>query len=56
MIIQKKEKNIRKISLINIVLWVIYDIIYLAYTAAISDVFTTVSTIVGIYRFDFKKK
>lgn len=27
-----------------------------AYTAAISDSFMTISTIIRIYRFDFKKK
>jgi hypothetical protein len=54
-IIQDKEKNIRKISLLNITLWVIYDIICQAYTAAISDSLMTISTIVGMYRFDYKK-
>lgn len=53
-IIQSKESNIRKLSLINIILWVIYDLVYFAYTAAISDVITTISTIIGIYRFDYK--
>lgn len=54
-IIQHKEKNIRIISLANIILWIIYDIVYQAYTAAISDSFMTISTIIGIYRFDYKK-
>lgn len=54
-IIQNKEKNIRKIALINIVIWVFYDIICRAYTAAISDSITTISTLIGIYRFDIKK-
>ena len=53
-IIQNKEKNIRRISLVNIILWIIYDIVYQAYTAAISDSLMTISTIVGIYRFDYK--
>ena len=55
-IIQEKEKNIRRISLVNIVLWIIYDIVCQAYTAAISDILMTISTIIGMYRFDFKKK
>jgi hypothetical protein len=55
-IIQDKEKNIRKISLVNIILWVIYDVICKAYTAAISDLLMTVSTVVGMYRFDYKNK
>lgn len=54
-IIQDKEKNIRRISLANILLWIIYDIVCQAYTAAISDSLMTISTIVGMYRFDYKK-
>ena len=53
-ILQDKEKNIRRISLVNIILWIIYDIICLAYTTAISDFLILISTIVGMYRFDFK--
>ena len=55
-IIQNKEKNIRRISLINIILWILYDIVCQAYTAAISDSIMTVSTIIGMYRFDCKKE
>ena len=54
-IIQNKEKNIRKIALINIIIWVLYDIVCKAYTASISDSITTISTLIGIYRFDIKK-
>lgn len=54
-IIQDKEKNIRRISLANILLWIIYDIVCQAYTAAISDSLMTISTIIGMYRFDFKR-
>lgn len=54
-IVQDKEKNIRKISLINIILWIIYDIVCLAYTAALSDLLTTISTLIGMYRLDYKK-
>ncbi len=54
-IIQDKEKNIRRISLINIILWILYDIVCQAYTAAISDSLMTISTIIGMYRFDYKK-
>lgn len=53
-IIQNKEKNIRKISLANIILWIIYDVVCQAYTAAISDFLMTISTVVGMYRFDYK--
>ncbi len=54
-IIQDKEKNIRRISLVNIILWIIYDIVCQAYTAAISDSLMTISTLIGMYRFDYKK-
>lgn len=54
-IIQDKEKNIRRISLVNIILWIIYDVICQAYTAAISDLLMTLSTLVGMYRLDYKK-
>ena len=54
-ILQKKEANIRKIALINIIIWVVYDILCRAYPLAISDLITTASTIIGIYRFDIKK-
>lgn len=53
-ILQKKETNIRKIALINIIIWVLYDILCKAYALVISDLITTVSTIIGIYRFDIK--
>ena len=54
-IIQDKEKNIRKITLINIILWIIYDVVCLAYTAALSDLLTAISTLIGMYRLDYKK-
>lgn len=54
-IIQKKEKNIRRIHLINMSLWVVYDFISAAYTNVISDSITLVSDLVGIYRFDIRK-
>lgn len=54
-IIQSKEKNIRLLSLVNIVLWVAFDLAYGAYTTVISDFITVVSTLIGIYRFDYKK-
>lgn len=54
-IVQEKERNIREITLLNIILWIIYDIVCMAYTAAISDLLMTISTLIGMYRFDFKK-
>ncbi len=55
-ILQSKEKNIRKLSLINILLWIVYDIISKAYTAAISDISMTISTLIGMYRYDYRKE
>ena len=36
-------------------IWVVYDLLCKAYTGAISDIITLISTIIGIYRFDIKK-
>ena len=55
-ILQSKEKNIRKLSLINILLWIVYDIISKAYTAAISDISMTISILIGMYRYDYRKE
>jgi hypothetical protein len=54
-IIQSKEKNIRIFTLVNIVLWVVYDITVGAYMALVSDVMLTTSTIVAIIRYDILK-
>lgn len=51
----KKESNIRKLTFILMILWIIYDIIYRSYVAAINDTFILISTMIGIYRFDIKK-
>lgn len=55
-ILQEKEKNIRLITLLNVLLWISYGVICRAYTAAISDLITTISTLIGIYRFDIRGK
>ena len=55
-IIQSKEKNIRLITLFNVLFWVFYGIYSRAYTAALSDLITTISTLIGIYRLDIKGK
>ncbi len=55
-IVQNKEKNIRKLSLINVIIWLSYDLISQAYAIFISDFLTLISILVGMYRFDFKKK
>lgn len=53
---QEKESNIRKLSLLNLMLWITYDFITMAYTAIITDGITALSTVIGIYRYDIKKK
>jgi hypothetical protein len=55
-IIQEKETNIRKVTLLSLILWIIYDILCQAYTTAISDSLMAISTIIGMYRFDYKKQ
>lgn len=55
-IIQKQEKNIRRILLINSVSWTTYEFISMAYTAGISDALMVISTLIGMYRFDYKTK
>ena len=54
MILKKKESNIRKTALINIIIWGVYDFLSKAYSGMISDLITTIATLVGIYRFDIK--
>ena len=51
----KKESDIRKLTFILMILWIIYDIIYRSYVAAINDTFILISTMIGIYRFDIKR-
>lgn len=51
-IIQYKESNIRVLTLINIILWTIYDFIVGAYTAGINDIMLIVSTVIAIIRYD----
>lgn len=52
----QKEATIRKFSLANVVLWVIYDIIVKNYSVALFDFMMIVSTLIGMYRYDFKKE
>lgn len=54
-ILQSKEKNIRILTLINMLLWIAFDLSYGAYTTVLSDFVTVISTLIGMYRFDFKK-
>lgn len=53
---QEKEKYVRLLILGNSISWIIYDFIVSAYLTSISDLFTIVSTITAIYRYDIKKE
>ncbi len=55
-IIQHKESNLRIITLVNIILWTIYDFVVGAYTAGINDVVLTFSTMIAIFRYDILSK
>lgn len=51
-ILQKKESNIRYLTLVNLLSWIIYDIFIMAYTTILSDLFMIVSTLIAIIRYD----
>lgn len=53
-ILAKKEQNIRKLMIVNQILWLIFDIIVGAYFFVISNVLTIISTGIAIYRFNKK--
>lgn len=48
-------KKIRGLNFIQSLLWTVYDFIIGAYTASISSAFVFISTVIAIYRYDFKK-
>ena len=52
----KNMKKIRKLNFIQSLLWTIYDFIIGAFTASISSAFVFVSTVIAIYRYDFKER
>ncbi len=51
----KDMKKIRVLNFIQSLLWTIYDFVIGAYTASFSSAFVFISTIIAIYRYDFKK-
>lgn len=53
-IASKNMKTIRKLNLLQSLLWTIYDLIICAYTASISSGFVFVSTSIAIFRYDIK--
>lgn len=50
-----KEKNIRIVSFLGSPFWFIYNLINCAYGSAIGDMFTMISIIIAMLRYDFKK-
>lgn len=55
-IIQTQEKFIRQLTLLNLFIWIIYDLIIGAYVTSISDAIFIISTIIAIFRYDFLQK
>jgi len=54
-LLSKNMKVVRKSTVALRVLWAIYDFIVKAYTTFALDIFSVVSSIIAIYRFDMKK-
>lgn len=48
----KNMKMIRKLNLVQALLWTIYDLMISAYTASISSAFVFVSTLIAMVRYD----
>ena len=52
----KNAATVRKLSLINSPLWLIYDALTLSVGGTLCEVISLISIIVGIFRLDLKKK
>ena len=52
---QRSEKNIRIISLISAIVWLLHDVLIGSYAAIVDGSIVIAAIIVGIYRFDIKK-
>lgn len=55
-IVQERESRIRKLTLLNLLLWITYDFLIGAYVASASDLAFIISTVVAIVRLDFIKQ
>lgn len=53
---QKNPKHIRLIALIASPLWLIYNILSGSYPGILAEIVMLLSNVVGIYRFDIRKK
>lgn len=54
-LISKNMKVVRKSTLLLRALWSVYDFIVMAYTTFALDMFSVISTIIAIYKYDIKK-
>ncbi len=55
-VVSKNMKIIRKLNLVQSLLWTLYDFIISAYTASISSIFVFISTLIAIFRYDILPK
>lgn len=55
-LLSKNMKNIRLSTVILRLLWAFYDFIVKAYTTFALDIFSFISSLIAIYRFDIKRK
>ena len=55
-LLSKNMKAVRKSTVCLRLLWAIYDFIVKAYTTFALDIFSVISSIIAIYRFDIKKE
>jgi hypothetical protein len=53
---QKNPRMIRLLSLLSPPLWLIYNVLSGSYPGILSEIFLLTSTLIGIYRFDIRKK
>ena len=51
----KDEKWIRRVSILGSPFWLVYNLKSLAFGSALGDVFTIVSLLIAMFRFDLKK-
>lgn len=52
-ILAKREKDIRRLNLVNQMIWLVYNVNVMAYLFIISNVMTIVSISVAMWRYDF---
>lgn len=55
-LLTKKEQDIRRLTVLNQIFWLIFDLAVGAYFFAVSNVLTIISTTIALYRFSKKRK